>query len=129
MSIESKNNGNVSNLDALNDVSLDSLHNPQEPKTTQPITTGSVEPQQSTTPITTEVDLANEDNNTPPANENDEVNTNSIKTFDDLVNVLSTKTSDTLSDDENEGHSCRRSRAAATRRARRRHRTPRRSRG
>ena len=46
MSIESKNNDNVSNLDALNDVSLDSLHNPQEPKTTQPITTGSVEPQQ-----------------------------------------------------------------------------------
>lgn len=102
MSIESKNNDNVSNLDALNDVSLDSLHNPQEPKTTQPITTGSVEPQQPTTPITTEVDLANEDNNTPPANENNEVNTNSIKTFDDLVNVLSTKTSDTLSDDENE---------------------------
>lgn len=114
MSIESINNG-ISNLDALNDVTLDSIHNPQEPNTNVPNPTGdddkNPKPNKDgeeegdknkvTPPATPPVQNNNGDNN--DGNPNDIINDFvPIKSFDDLVNLLTTKTSETLTDTENE---------------------------
>jgi hypothetical protein len=110
MTIESKNNDGVSNLDALDDVSLDNVHNPQEPKTTDSNTTGDAvkKEDQNPAPDKSKEDQPDPNKTTSQTDDNsndgsdDTGTSNPIKSFDDLVNVLTTKTSDTLSDEEND---------------------------
>jgi len=108
MIIESKNNNDATNIDSLNDVSLDNIHNPQPP-TNQPSTTGNEIDVANKNPAPSTIEEEEEDatkqTNTQStteeeANANKELST--IKSFDDLVNILTNKTSDTLSDEEND---------------------------
>lgn len=105
MTIESKNNNDATNLDSLNDVSLDNIQNPQPP-TNQPIITGNEVDDANKNPAPAKVD--EEEAPKPPAtvdaNEDGNEDANdfvTIKSFDDLVNILTNKTSETLTDEEN----------------------------
>lgn len=106
MDIQSKNNNDATNIDSLNDVSLDNIHNPQQPPTNPPIITGNEIKDADKNPAPTTV-TEDEDKTKPPVVTNTEVDDNddndivSIKSFDDLVNILTNKTSDTLSEEEN----------------------------
>lgn len=119
MSIESMNNNGVSTLDALDDVTLDGIHNPQEPITNVSNTTGNHNQDGNQNPTPNKDDeegvdknkgtssaspvIQNHNTDNPDDNpDNDSSNFVPIKSFDDLVNLLTTKTSETLTDTENE---------------------------
>lgn len=106
MTIESKNNNDATNIDSLNDVSLDNIHNPQPP-TNAPIITGNEINDASKNPLPTTVTDEDDKTNVPATTDADTaLDANNefvgIKSFDDLVNILTNKTSDTLSDEEND---------------------------
>lgn len=100
---------NDNSISSLDDISLEGVHNPQEPNPTTPSSTGGSANDKD---ITSDVDVDFGDNKPKDTDKPKEVNTNkedtndnstvSIKSFEDLVNLVGTKSTEDLSDEENE---------------------------
>jgi len=91
-----KPNDQISSLD---DVSLEGVHNPVEPIPNTPSSTGNPQ-QQAVDPLAT---VINKEDVVviPPVDNTDAIPTFNIKSFEDLTALLTTKTSDQLSEEEN----------------------------
>lgn len=98
-------------IDSLDGISLEGIHNPQEPNTTPPINTGG-DNQTSVPPVVPENPIITNKGDNDGTGEGDSANTSntdnnsdasfSIKTFDDLLTIVTTKEAKDLTDAENE---------------------------